>query len=126
MAQKKRDINESSRKPLHISFYPEKSVLKEMSKLPARERDRFLLNLQLKAANEDLTCDSSPLSSLGHGVYELCINGSPAWRCIYYTGLPGQLVVMHACEKTTNGQDRQIKNVVGKRMKALRNEPKAA
>lgn len=126
MAHKKLDINESTRKPRHISFYPEKPVLKEMSKLPTRERDRFLLNLQLKAANQDLTCDSSPLSSLGHGVYELCINGSPAWRCIYYTGLAGQLVVMHVCEKTTNGQDRQIKNVVGKRLKALGSEPKAA
>lgn len=126
MAQKKRDINESSSKPLQISFYPEKSALKELRKLPERERDRFLLNLQLKAANEDLTCDSSPLGSLGHGVYELCINGSPAWRCIYYTGLPGQLVVMHACEKTTNGQDRQIKNVVENRLKAMRSELKAA
>nr|WP_010657447.1 type II toxin-antitoxin system RelE/ParE family toxin [Pseudomonas fragi] len=126
MAQKKRDINESTRKILQISFFPEKAVVKEMKKLPERERDRFLLNLKLKAANEDLTCDSSPLGSLGHGVYELCINGSPAWRCIYYTGLAGQLVVMHVCEKTTNGQDRQIKNVVGKRLKALGDEPKAA
>ena len=126
MAQKKRDINESTRKILQISFFPEKAVVKEMKKLPERERDRFLLNLKLKAANEDLTCDSNPLGSLGHGVYELCINGSPAWRCIYYTGLAGQLVVMHVCEKTTNGQDRQIKNVVGKRLKALGDEPKAA
>lgn len=126
MAQKKRDINESTRNNLQISFFPEKAVVKEMKKLPERERDRFLLNLKLKAANEDLTCDSSPLGSLGHGVYELCINGSPAWRCIYYTGLAGQLVVMHVCEKTTNGQDRQIKNVVGKRLKALGDEPKAA
>ena len=126
MAQKKRDINESTRKILQISFFPEKAVVKEMKKLPERDRDRFLLNLKLKAANEDLTCDSSPLGSLGHGVYELCINGSPAWRCIYYTGLAGQLVVMHVCEKTTNGQDRQIKNVVGKRLKALGDEPKAA
>ncbi|MBD8572618.1 type II toxin-antitoxin system RelE/ParE family toxin [Pseudomonas syringae] len=126
MAQKKRDINENTRKPLEVSFYPEKAVVKEMKKLPERERDRFLNNLYLKAANEDLTCDSSPLSSLGHGVYELCINGSPAWRCIYYTGLSGKLVVMHVCEKTTNGQDRQIKNVVGKRLKALGCEPKAA
>ncbi|KPY81212.1 type II toxin-antitoxin system RelE/ParE family toxin [Pseudomonas syringae pv. tagetis] len=126
MAHKKRDINENTRKPLNIRFFPEKAVVKEMKKLPDRERDRFLININLKAANEDLTCDSSPLSSLGHGVYELCINGSPAWRCIYYTGVSGQLVVLHVCEKTTNGQDRQIKNVVGKRLKALGSEPKAA
>ncbi|MFH7495259.1 type II toxin-antitoxin system RelE/ParE family toxin, partial [Pseudomonas syringae pv. tagetis] len=78
-----------------------------MKKLPDRERDRCLININLKAANEYLTCDSSPVSSLGHGVYELCINGSPAWRCIYYTGVSWDLVVLHVFEKTTNGQDRQ-------------------
>lgn len=116
----------STSKKLQIRFYPENAVVKEMKKLPERERDRFLVNLQLKAANEELTCVSSPLSSLGHGVYELCINGSPAWRCIYYTGLAGEIVVMHVCEKTTNGPDRQIKNVVGKRLTALKGEAKAA
>ena len=126
MAQKKRDINENTRKPLQISFYPKKPVIKEMGKVPERDRDRFLINLNLKAANEELTCDSNPLGSMGHGVYELCINGSPAWRCIYYTGLAGQIVVLHVCEKTTNGTDRQIKNVVDKRLKALRSELKAA
>lgn len=126
MAQKKRDTYENTRKKLQISFYPEKPVIKEMGKVPERDRDRFLINLTLKAANEELTCDSSPLSSVGHGVYELCINGSPAWRCIYYTGLAGKIVVLHVCEKTTNGTDRQIKNVVEKRLKALRSDPKAA
>lgn len=126
MAQKARVTDSNTSNKLQVRFFPDKAVVKEMKKVPERERDRFLLNLQLKAANEELTCDSSPLGSLGHGVYELCINGSPAWRCIYYTGLAGQIVVMHVCEKTTNGPDRQIKNMVGKRLTALRSELKAA
>lgn len=126
MAKNSSGNDASTSNKLLIRFYPEKAVVKEMSKVPGRQRDRFLLNLQLKAANEELTCGSNPLSSMGHGVYELCINGSPAWRCIYYTGLAGQIVVMHVCEKTSNGPDRQIKNVMDKRLAALKAESKAA
>lgn len=58
------------------------------------------------------------LGSIDGNIYELIINGRPAWRCIYYTGDSGKIVVMHATEKTTNGSDRQIANVVGERLKA--------
>lgn len=119
------DISHNDGNSREVRFYPEKGTFKEMSKLPERLRDRFLASLLLVAKGQPPTCDVSPLSSQGQGVYELKINGRPAWRCIYYTGQPGQIVVLHVCEKTTNGADRQIANVVGERLKALRSELKA-
>lgn len=125
MAQKKRDISENDTSKRLVKNYPEAAVAKEMQKAPERIRDCFVTNLTLLQNGLPLTCEVSPLSSLGHGVYELKIKGRPGWRCIYYTGQPGLIYVLHVCEKTTNGPDRQIKNVVEKRLKTLRSELKA-
>lgn len=110
----------TAKPPLLIEFHPENAVLKELGAVPERKRDRFLTSLGLLAKHQRPTCKVKPLDSLGHGVYQLVINGSPAWRCIYTTELPGKIVVVHATEKTTNGCDRQIANVVEKRLKTLR------
>lgn len=125
MAQKTRDIKESDSSKKLIKSYPEKAVAKEMQKAPERIRDCFITNLYALQHGLPLTCEVAPLSSLGHGVFEFKINGRPGWRCVYYTGQPGLIYVLHVCEKTTNGPDRQMKNVVEKRLKALGSEPKA-
>jgi len=106
--------------PLLIDFHPEKAVLKEMGSIPEVKRDRFIVSLKQLAVLEKPVCRVKPLDSLGHGVYELIINGSPAWRCIYTTELPGKIVVLHATDKTATGRDRQIANVVEERLKTLR------
>ena len=48
-------------------------------------------------------------TSLGDGVIELKVNGSPAYRCVYTMKQPGKVIVLHTFTKTTNGPD--VKNV---------------
>lgn len=103
-----------------IEYYPDNAVVKELKAVPERHRDRFLLSLSLLAKGLKPTCDVKQLDSIDRNIYELIINGRPAWRCIYYTGDSGKIVVMHATKKTTNGSDRQIANVVEQRLKAWR------
>lgn len=101
-----------------VVYHPEKAVTKELEAVPPKHRDRFLLSLSLLAKGLRPVCNVKQLGSIDGNIYELIINGRPAWRCIYYTGDSGKIVVMHATEKTTNGSDRQIANVVGERLKA--------
>ena len=112
--------DERNNRDLEIAFYPEKAVKKELLAVPDRHRDRFLNSLALMAKRLPPTCDVKQLHSIDRDIYELIINGKPAWRCIIYTGDPGKIVVMHATDKTTNGSDRQIVNVVKARLKAWR------
>lgn len=45
---------------------------------------------------------------------------------MFYTKEDGKVYVLHATEKTTNGSDRQLKNVVELRYKRLKAELKTA
>lgn len=103
-----------------IEFFPEAAVLKEMKGVPTEIRDSFIQDLNLVARSLDPINPITHLDSLGKGVIELKVNGSPAWRCIYYTKLAGRIVVVHATDKTTEGRDRKIANVVEERLKALK------
>ncbi|MGE8348999.1 MAG: type II toxin-antitoxin system RelE/ParE family toxin [Pseudomonas protegens] len=124
MATRDSNTHDTPSKIREVRFYPDKAGKKEMQEVPVKVRNVFLTNLNLLKVGEEPACAFGTLSSLGQGIYELKINGSPAWRCIYYTGLPGQIVVLHTCKKTTNGVDRQLLNVVEKRLAALRSELK--
>ncbi|MDD0979777.1 type II toxin-antitoxin system RelE/ParE family toxin [Pseudomonas shahriarae] len=126
MAAHDSNTHEKPSKTRIVRFFPDKASTKEMGDAPQKVRTPFLVSLTLLGNGEQPVCAVGTLSSLGHGVYELKINGRPAWRCIYYTGLPGQIVVLHTCKKTTNGVDRQLSNVVEQRLTALRSELKAA
>lgn len=125
MNEKTSDTNDNESKTRVVEFYPENPVMKELRKTPETKRDRFLTSLSLMARNLNPTCTVSPLGGLGKGVYELKQNGSPAWRCIYYTDVPGKIVVVHVTDKSTEGPDRQIANMVKERLKALKDELKA-
>ncbi|MBA1195254.1 hypothetical protein G7007_20740 [Pseudomonas entomophila] len=111
--------NTPANAPLELA-YQSKRAQKEFGDLPERHRDRFTLNLGFILNRMVPLCDTKALTSLGHGVYELIKKGSPGYRVIYTTEVPGKIVVLHATEKTTNGSDRQIANVVEERLKALR------
>ena len=45
-------------------------------------------------------------SSIGAGVIEMIINGSPAYRCIYIAKYADTIFVLHSFVKTTNRTDR--------------------
>jgi phage-related protein len=63
-----------------------------------------------------------PLESIGAGVIELKINGSPAFRCVYIAKFLNTVFVLHSFEKTTNGVDRKAMKTVQKRYKELKSE----
>ncbi|KIC79730.1 type II toxin-antitoxin system RelE/ParE family toxin [Pseudomonas sp. C5pp] len=121
MAKKQNATPDTAAKtPLQVEFHPQRAK-KELEKVPERHRERFINSLYLLMNHLEPTCDVKHLGeSLGHGTYELIINGSPAWRVIYTTTVTGKIVVLHATEKTTNGSDRQIATVVKERLKSLR------
>ena len=60
-----------------------------------------------------------PLASVGKGVYELKINGSPAYRCVYVAKYKDRVVVLGAFTKTTNGTDNAIRTTCQRRYKAM-------
>lgn len=93
-----------------------KQVVKEFKGIPERHRNAFLRSLEAVCNGMDPFLKITHLES---GAIELKINGSPAFRCIYYTKLAGEVVVLHVTEKTTDGHDSQIANVVKKRIKML-------
>ncbi len=93
-----------------------KQVIKEFEGIPERHRNTFMRSLEAVRYGLDPFLKITHLES---GAIELKINGSPAFRCIYYTKLAGEVVVLHVTAKTTNGHDSQIANVVKERIKML-------
>ncbi len=105
---------------LEVVFHPDKAVTKELKAVPERQRDRFITSVGLMQKRLAPTCKVKQLQAIDRDVYELIINGSPAWRLIYYVGDKGKIVVLHVTEKTTEGSDRQIANTTELRLKAWR------
>ncbi|SFW61076.1 Phage-related protein [Pseudomonas sp. NFACC09-4] len=124
--KKKNDTTSIERDDLIVEFYPHKAVIKEKGKLPDEIRDSFLASLALLAKHQPPALETDELVSIGKRVHELIINGSPAYRCIYTVEVPGKIIVLHACKKTAEGADRQIKSTVELRLKALRSDLKVA
>ena len=125
MNPKASDTSDTERKVRIVELHPQGAVRREFDKAPkARVGNVFVADLYLISKGLKPTSEVCPLGSLGRDVYELKINGRPAWRCIYYTGITGKIVVLHVTEKTTNGRDSQIANVVEQRLKTLRDELK--
>ncbi|MBD8594749.1 type II toxin-antitoxin system RelE/ParE family toxin [Pseudomonas sp. CFBP 8758] len=125
MNQKHSDTSDTESKVRVVELHPEGAVRRELNKAPkARVSDVFAADLVLMSKGLKPMSEVSPLGSLGRNVYELKINIRPAWRCIYYTGITGKIVVLHVTEKTTNGRDSQIANVVELRLKTLRDQLK--
>lgn len=112
------DCNTRTRfKPKEIVFCPRAE--KELKSLPENHQIAFLQNLSMVAHGMAPTMAIDHLESAGAGVIELKINGRPAFRCVYYNKLPGQVIVVHATVKTTNGSDPKILKLVKQRLKAL-------
>ncbi|MNP06370.1 hypothetical protein D3C76_983500 [compost metagenome] len=96
-------------------------VLKELGKFPEEVQISFLHNLDMVAHGLNPTLAIDHLSAVGAGVIELKINGSPAYRCVYYNKMPGVLWVVVAATKTSQGQDLTIIRKAKERIKTLKN-----
>lgn len=97
----------------------DKAVIKEMKNLPDSVRDQFLLSLRMVCQGLRPALAQEKLKAAGDGVMELKINGRPAWRCMYAVRKNGDVVVLHATSKTSQGQDKQLVATTSSRLKRL-------
>ncbi|WMS89299.1 type II toxin-antitoxin system RelE/ParE family toxin [Pleionea litopenaei] len=95
---------------------------REYRDLPREVVRDFGSSLRAIQSNERPFLPVTPLSSIGPGVIELKINGSPAFRCVYIAKYMDAVIVLHSFTKTTNGVDRQAMKVAEQRYKELMKE----
>lgn len=98
---------------------------REYMDLPDKIRSEFGINLRAVQENKKPFLDITSLSSsIGPGVIELKINGSPAYRSVYIAKFENTVFVLHSFEKTTNGVDKQAMKTTMDRYKELKSELK--
>ena len=95
---------------------------REYTSLPEKIQDEFGKDLRRIQYGQDPELAITHLNSVGAGVVELKINGSPAFRCVYVTKYLDTVVVLHSFTKTTNGVARQAMKVAEQRLKELKAE----
>ncbi|MEA9773496.1 type II toxin-antitoxin system RelE/ParE family toxin [Xanthomonas campestris pv. raphani] len=92
---------------------------KELAKFPAKVLNEFLVSLEMLEMGLTPAMEHEKLHAAGKGVIELKRNGRPAYRCMYVIRKSGDVVVLHATRKTTQGQDRQLIATTAERLKQL-------
>ncbi|OAI93083.1 type II toxin-antitoxin system RelE/ParE family toxin [Pseudomonas putida] len=95
---------------------------REYKDLPEDIQDEFGKDLRRIQYGQDPELPIKSLASVGAGVIELIINGSPAHRCVYVAKYAEMVVVLHSLVKTTNRSDRHAMQVAEDRMKELKQE----
>lgn len=95
---------------------------KEFKRLPEEEREAFKFSLSLVLKGKKPALEIDHLNTIGKGVVELKINGSPAYRCIYYAKHKDVIVVLGSFTKTTNGVDKKIIDTCKRRYKQMLKE----
>lgn len=99
---------------------------REYKALPADVQDGFGNGLRYLQYEESPPLPLEYLESVGAGVAELKINGSPAFRCVYVAKYLDTVVVLHSFTKTTNGTDQKALSKAKKRLKELQAEMRSA
>lgn len=95
---------------------------REYKDLPEDIQDEFGKDLRRIQHGQDPELTIEHLNSVGAGVVELKINGSPAFRCVYVAKYLDTVVVLHSFTKTTNGVDRKAMKIAEQRLKDLKAE----
>jgi len=93
---------------------------REYKELSENIQDEFGKDLRRIQYGQDPELAIGYLNSIGAGVVELKINGSPAFRCVYVAKYLDTVVVLHSFTKTTNGVDRQAMKTAEQRLKELK------
>ena len=96
-----------------------KTAKKEYLELPEEAYEQFKRDITILKRDQRPYLPIEMLTSVGKGVYELKINGSPAYRCVYVAKYKDKLVILGAFTKTTNGSDNAIRTTCQKRHKAM-------
>tara|TARA_Y100000310_G_C20676401_1_gene813326 strand:+ start:2596 stop:2925 length:330 start_codon:yes stop_codon:yes gene_type:complete len=109
-------MDTSERKKLEVP----KAVKKEFDQLPDKVKKRFAASIDAIRKGLDPYLALSPLTkSVGKGVYELKINGKPAYRCVYIAKKEDAIHLLHFFTKTTNGVDTKAMKTAQKRLKDI-------
>ncbi len=95
---------------------------KEYKALPKDVQQEFGTSLRAVQDNKKPFLPITHLTSIGAGVIELKINGSPAFRCVYIAKYLDTVIVLHSFEKTTNDVDKQAMKTLKQRYKELKSE----
>ena len=96
-----------------------KSAEHEYNDLPQSVKNTFQLDFTaLKAGSKPFSKIES-LNTVGKGSFELKINGSPAYRCVYVAKYNDTVYILHSFIKTTNGVDRQAIKTASSRYKLI-------
>ncbi|MCY7332630.1 MAG: type II toxin-antitoxin system RelE/ParE family toxin [Pseudanabaena sp. CAN_BIN31] len=95
---------------------------REYKDFPKEIQQQFGTSLRAIQDNKKPFLPIDSLSSIGAGIIELKINGSPAFRCVYIAKFLDSVIVLHSFEKTTNGVDRQAMRTIEKRHQELKSE----
>lgn len=98
------------------------AAVREYKKLPKSVQQKFGVSLRAIQKNKKPFLPTTPLKSIGVGVIELKINGSPAFRCVYIAKFIDTVIVLHSFEKTTNKVDKQAMKTLEQRYKKLQFE----
>lgn len=96
-----------------------KAAMKEYMALPDVIRDDFNKDITVIQKGGRPYLAIAHLDSVGRGVIELKINGSPAYRCLYVAKYKDVIVILGAFVKTTNGQDKAIQRTGRARFKKM-------
>lgn len=99
---------------------------REYKDLPHEIQDEFGKDLRRIQYDQAPELAIEHLSSIGEGVVELKINGSPAFRCVYIAKYLETVIVLHSFTKTTNGVDRKAMKLAEQRLKDLKAELRSA
>ncbi|MGL5729107.1 MAG: type II toxin-antitoxin system RelE/ParE family toxin [Plesiomonas sp.] len=94
-------------------------ALKALCSLPEAVKVAFVHALDAIYYGVDSGMPITHLKAIGPGVVELKINGSPAYRCVYRSKAPGQVDLLHAFVKTSEGSDRKNMETTALRYKSL-------
>jgi len=92
---------------------------REYKALPEDVQDAFGKDLRRIQYGQLPELPISAMDSMETGVFELKINGSPAYRCIHTSRYLDTVVVLHSFKKTTNGVDRKAQSVMETRFREL-------
>ncbi|MCS3745809.1 phage-related protein [Xanthomonas arboricola] len=104
--------------PLELVFVD--STLKDLKKLPKDKRTQIGNSLTAVQHGRAPFLQFAHLHlPKGMSAIELKINGSPGFRCVYTTKVAGKLHVVYVGKKTTDGTDRQLIELVIKRVRKL-------
>lgn len=92
---------------LSVRFCNKQAEKAFLDDLPKPIQKTFFIDIDaIRRGKDPVASKVDRLSAIDSSVIELKINGRPAFRCVYVIKA-GELIILHAFVKTTNGPDKK-------------------